>query len=164
MDILGVDDTKQSPAVFTDILTKYYNKNLDLMLLTMDWGGYETRDIDILEDLGLIYGSFRCDCQGEERKFSRMRNGRWRSVDQIIPFGEFGKYLEKNKRLVRIIVNKISPRERGGIWVGGCSDRQLEEAIDPITVAKGNYHPACSRVIFFRWTSEGQFGLGEHVC
>ncbi|MFT8464246.1 endonuclease NucS domain-containing protein [Acetobacter persici] len=141
-ELLGVDDTKQLPAVFTDILTKYYNKNLDLMLLTMNWGGYETRDIDILEDLGLIYGSFRCDCQGEERKFSRMRNGRWRSVDQIIPFGEFGKYLEKNKRLVRIIVNKISPRERGGIWVGGCSDRQLEEAIDPITVAKGNYHPA----------------------
>ncbi|WP_415575154.1 endonuclease NucS domain-containing protein [Gluconobacter japonicus] len=140
-ELLSADDIPQPPKAFMDILKKYYNKNIDTLLLTMTWGGYETRDIDILEDLGLIYGSFRCDLQGEEPKFSRMKYGRWRSVDQIIPLEEFGKYLARNTRLLRIIINKISPRKRGGIWVGGCSDRQLESAIDPITVAKGNYHP-----------------------
>lgn len=140
-ELLAGDDAAQSPEAFTDILTKYYNEDLGLLLLNMTSGGYEARDIDILEDLGLIYGSFRCDVHGEEREFFRMRNSRWRSVEQITPYGEFGRYIERNKRLVRIIVNKLSPRISGGIWDGSRSDRQLEDAIDPITVAKGKYHP-----------------------
>lgn len=139
--LLAADDTTQSPEAFSDILTKYYNEDLGCLLLNMTWGGYETRDIDILEDLGLIYDSFRCDIRGEEREFFRMRNSRWRSVDQIIPYTEFGRYLERNERLVRIIVNKLAPRINGAIWDGSRSARQLEDAIDPITVAKGKYHP-----------------------
>jgi hypothetical protein len=140
-ELLAADDAAQSPEAFTNILTKYYSEDLGLLLLNMTSGGYEARDIDILEDLGLIYGSFRCDVQGEEREFFRMRNSRWRSVEQIIPYGEIGRYLERNERLVRIIVNKLSPRINGGIWDGSRSDRQLEDEIDPITVAKGKYHP-----------------------
>jgi hypothetical protein len=140
-ELLAADDAAQSPEAFTDILTRYYSGDLGLLLLNMTSGGYEARDIDILEDLDLIYGSFRCDIQGEEREFFRMRNNRWRSVDQIVPYAEFGRYLERNERLVRIIVNKLSPRISGGIWDGSRSDRQLEDAIDPITVAKGKYHP-----------------------
>jgi len=137
----AADDAAQPPEVFTDILTKYYNADLGLLLLQMTWGGYEPRDIDILEDLGLFYESFRCDIQGEDREFFRMMNGRWRSVGQINPYAEFFRYLEKNERLVRVIVNKLSPRISGGTWDGSRSDRQLEDAIDPITVAKGKYHP-----------------------
>lgn len=138
--LLASDDTPQSPEAFTDILTKYYNEDLCSLLLNMTWGGYETRDIDILEDLGLIYDSFRCDIRREERKFFRMRNNRWRSVDQIIPYTELDRYLERNERLVRIIVSKLAPRFNGGIWDGSRSDRQLEDAIDPNTVAKSKYH------------------------
>jgi len=107
----------------------------------MTWGGCEPRDIDILEDAGLIYDSFRCDMQMEERRFFRMKNNRWRSVDDIIPYADFNRYLGMNERLVRIIVNKLAPRFKGGIWGGSQSDRLLEDAIDPITVAKGKYYP-----------------------
>lgn len=137
----AADDATQSPEIFADILTKYYNEDLGFLLMNMTSGGYEARDIDILEDLGLIYDSFRCDIRREKREFFRMRNSRWRSVDQIIPYAEFGRYLERNERLVRIIVNKLAPRINGGIWDGSRSDRQLEEAVDPTTVAKGKYHP-----------------------
>lgn len=137
----AADDATQSPEIFADILTKYYNEDLGFLLMNMTSGGYEARDIDILEDLGLIYDSFRCDIRREKREFFRMRNSRWRSVDQIIPYTEFGRYLERNERLVRIIVNKLAPRINGGIWDGSRSDRQLEEAVDPTTVAKGKYHP-----------------------
>lgn len=140
-ELLAEDGAAQPAEAFTDILMKYYSGDLGLLLMSMTSGGYEARDIDVLEDLGLIYGSFRCDIQGEEREFFRMKNNRWRSVKQIVPYAEFGSYLERNERLLRIIVNKLSPRFSSGIWDGSRADRQLEDAIDPITVAKGKYHP-----------------------
>lgn len=139
--LLAADDASQPSETFANILTKYYNNDINSLLFHMTWGGYEPRDIDILEDAGLIYDSFRCDMQMEERKFFRMKNNRWRSVDQIIPYADFNRYLRMNERLVRIIINKLAPRFKGGIWDGSRSDRLLEDAIDPITVAKGKYHP-----------------------
>lgn len=140
-ELLAADDAAKPPEAFTGILMKYYSGDLGSLLMSMTWGGYEASDIDVLEDLGLIYGSFRCDIQGEEREFFRMKNNRWRSVGQIVPYAEFGSYLERNKRLLRILVNKLSPRFSGGISDGSSADRQLKDSIDPDTVAKGKYHP-----------------------
>ncbi|MFG1410937.1 endonuclease NucS domain-containing protein [Xanthobacter sp. VTT E-85241] len=140
-ELLAADDAVQPPEAFLDILMNYYSGDLGSLVMSMTWGGYEARDIDMLEELGLIYGSFRCNIEGEEREFSRMKNNRWRSVGQIVPYAEFGNYLEKNERLLRIIVNKLSPRIGGGICDGSSADRQLEDLIDPVTVAKGRHHP-----------------------
>jgi len=139
-ELLATDLIAQPPEVFTSILTKYYNGDLGVLVMSMSWGGYETRDVDVLEDLGLIYGSFRCDIQGDNREFFRVRNGRWRRVEPVVPFADFNDYLQRNKRLLRIIVNKLSPRVGGGIWDGSRADLQLENSIDPATVAKCKYH------------------------
>jgi hypothetical protein len=139
-ELLAADDDTQPPETFVKILTKYYNNEIGNLLINMTSGGYEPRDIDILEDIGLIYESFRCDMQMKGREFFRMRNNRWRSVSQIIPYAEFDRYLKTNERLVRIISNKLAPRFKGGIWDGSQSDRLLEDEIDLTTVAKGKYH------------------------
>ena len=139
--LAAADDTTQPPETFSNIIEKYYNEDLGIMLMNMTSGGYEVRDIDILEDIGLIYDSFRFDIKMGEHKFFKIRNSRWRSVDQIIPYTELCSFIERNDRLVRIVVNKIAPRIKGGIWDGSRSDRLLEDAIDPVTVARAMYHP-----------------------
>jgi len=140
-ELLAADDTAKPPEAFTDILMKYYSGDLGSLIISMTSGGYEAHDIDVLEDLGLIYGSFRCDIQGEEREFFRTKNNRWRSDGQIVPYAEFDRYLERIARLLSIIVNKLSPRIGDGICDGSSADRQLEDAIDPVTVAKGTHYP-----------------------
>ncbi len=119
---------------------KYYSGDLGLLLMKMSSGGYEARDIDVLEDLGLIYDSFRCDVQHDEQKFFRMKHNRWREVERIAPYAEFGSFLQDNERLLRIITNKIYPRISGGIWDGSSAELLLKDAIDPATVAKGKYY------------------------
>lgn len=140
-EVLSEDDTVQTPETYSDILERYYGGEIGCLTMTMTTGGYEPRDADILEDIGLIYGSFRCDADGDERKFFRMRNGRWRSVGKIAPFAEFNGYLERNERLVRILVQKLSPRIGSGISDGSSAERQLATLVDPSTVAKAKYHP-----------------------
>ena len=139
-ELLAANDVAQSPEAFTEILEKYYSGDLGSLLMSMTTGGYEPRDIDILEDLGLIYGSFRCDIRGESREIFEIKNSRWKRVDQIAPYAELEKYFRNNERLLRIIVNKLSPRIRGGVWDGSSSDRQLEKLIEPLTGAKGRYY------------------------
>lgn len=139
-ELMPADDAPQGADAFIRVLSKYYEGDLFALIMSMTWGGYETRDIDVLEDLGLIYGSFRCDAQHDDRQFYRMKNGRWRSTNPILPFGEFNDYLERNDRLLRIIVNKLSPRIGPGICDGSCAVPQLENAVNLACVKKGKYH------------------------
>jgi len=139
-ELLAATDAPQSPDTFTEVLSKYYHGELGEVIMNMTWGGYEPRDIDVLEDLGLIYGSFRCDIRGNERQFYRVTNSRWRTVNPVLASEAFQNYLEKNKRLLSIIFNKFSPRIAAGICDGSSSVRQLEKAIDPNTVQKAKYY------------------------
>lgn len=139
-ELSTLDDAPLDPEAFTHILSKYYESDIGALVLTMTWGGYETRDIDILEDLRLVYGSFRCDVRGDNRQFSRMKNGRWRRVPPIVPFGEFKSYLERNERLLDIIIHKLSPRVGPGICDGSSATLQLEDHVDPATVKRGEYY------------------------
>ena len=49
------------PMPFPQILRKYYEGSIWALLQTMLWGGGETRDSEIIEDMGLQYSSFRVD-------------------------------------------------------------------------------------------------------
>jgi hypothetical protein len=134
-ELVPTKDTALEPETFTKVLSKYYDGDLFGLFLTMTWGGYETRDIDILDDLGLMYESFRCDMIGDDREFFRVTNARWRKVGQIGNFDAFNSYLDMNERLLRIVVNKISPRF-GPINDGSSANRQLEDSVDSFCVGK----------------------------
>jgi len=134
-ELMPANDVPLEPHAFTRVLKKYYHGELGNLMMSMTWGGYAVRDIDILDDLDLVYGSFRCDIVGDDRQFYRMINGRWREVDQIGPFDALKSYFDTNERLLRIVVNKISPRF-GPIHDGSSADRQLEDFVDPLCVSK----------------------------
>ena len=132
----------RSPTTFLDILKRYYGGDIGSLTMSMTRGGYETRDIDILEDLGLAYSSFRCDIDGEDRRFSRVTNGRWKATKATIPFSQFNEYLKVNRHLLRTIFYKLAPRI-GPICDGSSADLRLVDEIDEECVRRGRYYEAC---------------------
>lgn len=138
-ELMPVKDVPLGSDAFTRVLKKYYDGELGNLLLSMTWGGYESSDIDILDDLDLMYSSFRCDLIEDECRFYRMTNGRWREVGQIRAFAALNSYFELNERLLRIVVRKISPRF-GPIHDGSSADRILEGAVDPSCVGKNRHY------------------------
>ena len=129
----------RSPATFLEILKRYYVGDIGSLLMSMTWGGYETRDIDILDDLGLAYSSFRCDVVGEERRFYRVINGRWKAAEAAMPFGQFNKYLELNRSLLRTIYLKLAPRV-SHICDGSSANLVLANEVDENCVRRGRYY------------------------
>lgn len=139
-ELKPADSSPVKPEAFTHVLKKYYGGDIGALTMTMTWGGYEARDIEILEELGLTYDSFRCDADGDERQVYRFKYGRWRNSAMVVPLGEFKSYLELNERLLQIIIRKLSPRIGPGICDGSSAERQLEYYVDPETVSRGDYY------------------------
>ena len=139
-ELSASNDQAVGPQAFRKILDKYYDGSVGNLVMSMTWGGYETRDLDIMEDVNLLYGSFRTDVQGDERKFYRMQNGKWRAVAPIIPFNALKTYFDNNQRLLTIIYHKFSPRIGGVITDGSSADRQLEDFVDPETEKRAVYY------------------------
>ncbi len=139
-ELQSSDTAPVAPEAYRHVLDEYYGGDVGSLVMTMTSGGYEVRDIDILEDLGLTYGSFRCDAEGDARHFFRMKNGRWRKAAQVVPFGQFKSYLERNSRLLQIIVRKLSPRIGPGICDGSLSERQLEDRVDAEIAGRGEVY------------------------
>jgi len=141
-ELLPEDDQPRGPETFLNVISKYYGGDLGVLVMSMTWGGYEPRDIEVLEDVGLLYGSFRCDANGDGREFFRFKNGRWRPVEAIQPFQALNDYLKRNSQFLRIIDKKFSPRIGGGICDGSSATKQLEPLVDAATVKRGKYYIA----------------------
>lgn len=141
-ELVPEDDNPKDAETFNDMLSAFYDGDIGNLIMGMAWGGYETRDIDILEHLGLAYSSFRCDADGNDRRFYRVKNDRWRPVSQIMPYQRFNEYVSNNHRLLRIIVQKLFPRigPGTGMWDASPAERQLESAIDPSSVRKARFY------------------------
>ncbi len=106
-----------SSLTFRQLLDKYYDGQLDQLLLTLTWGGRDERDSDILDDVGGEYRSYRCDNpQDENRICYELTNERWRSSSFINPIELFGQLLEKNKQLIKEMQLKILPLLKDGAF------------------------------------------------
>lgn len=138
-ELASGDPEPRSPTTFLDILKRYYGGEIGGLAMSMTWGGYETRDIDILDDLGLVYSSFRCDIIGEERTFFRATNGRWKAAEATTHFSRFKEYLERNSNLLRTIYFKLAPRT-GPICDGSSANLRLADKIDEECVSMGRYY------------------------
>lgn len=123
---------------FPQILDKYYEGNLNGLLLSTTWGAKDSRDSDIIEDLGAQYRSFRCDKTKNGHKFFKLRDDKWRSCAPINMFDLFFEYLEANEKLVRQINTKIEPRDHGSFIDFGSSTIPLEELVDMNFAKKKN--------------------------
>jgi hypothetical protein len=128
-------------TTFRSVLKKYYNNDLGQLLIAMTWGGRDHRDMDILEDMGAMYRSFRCDIDGMSRRFFSLRDDRWRDCRQIDPLSLWDEYLQSNEMVVTEIVCKIGACDHGNHFENINSRLIIEEAADMISgEAQGIYH------------------------
>jgi len=126
----GALQSDRPPLNFQQLLDKYYDGEIDELLFTMTWGGRDSRDADLIEDLGLAYRSFRCDLDGEERHFYALRDERWRPCGPTNMLALFDEYISKSETLVRQVAAKIGSRSTGGMVEGGSVKRLLDESVD----------------------------------
>lgn len=135
-ELLPEDNRAKGPETFQDVIAKFYGGDLGALVMTMIGGGYEPRDIEILEDLGLLYSSFRCDANRSDRVFFRYKNGSWRTCEAIQPLQALRAYFELNNRLLRIINKKLSPRIGSGLCDGSSANKHLEQFVDENTMGR----------------------------
>jgi hypothetical protein len=98
---------------FQEIIRTFYDGNLFALLLTLSWGGRESRDVAILEALGLAYRSFRCDVKGKNRKHFAWQDDAWRPIKSVNPLTMVFEYLSKRKELVGDLALEIGSRWDG---------------------------------------------------
>lgn len=104
---------------FQEIIKKYYDDNIDSLLFTMTWGGYEERDTDILESLGLVYRTFRCDVVGEQRLFYVLDQERWKEIDGFFFPEPLSAFMNGNQALMEEIIHEIGLRWKNGMVLSG---------------------------------------------
>jgi hypothetical protein len=123
-----------SPCTFGRMLDKYYDGKLTLLLRTLTWGGYERRDTALLEDLGLVYRSFRDEVTSGGRQRFVLSGERWRPSDEAPPFAAFFEFAQKNADLIELLHVKIGSRWDGVFADGSSSERALDYIQD---IARG---------------------------
>lgn len=125
---------------FPQILDKYYGGDLDDLLLSAIWGGKDSRDSDIIEDLGAQYRSFRCDKAKEGHIFLKLSDDKWRTCEPTDMISLFSEYLKSNEKLVHQINTKIEPRDHGSFICSSSSTIPLDELVDMDFVKKKNQY------------------------
>lgn len=123
---------------FSQILNKYYDGNLNNLLLSTTWGGKDTRDSDIIEDLGAQYRSFRCDKTKDGLAFFKLSDAKWRVYEPTNMSLLFSEYLKSNEKLVRQINTKIESRVCGSFIYSGSSTLSLDKLVDMDFAKKKN--------------------------
>ena len=107
------------PMPFPQILRKYYEGSIWALLQTMLWGGGETRDSEIIVDMGLQYSSFRVDLFEQEPQFYIWKEDKWRDHRPCWFLDLYQEYVEKNAAFVRQIIDTIRAHVCGNTTVPG---------------------------------------------
>lgn len=102
------------PLDFDEVLKKYYDGRMGKLMFLASTGFYESRDADILDDLGLVYRTFRLDCSDGGNKWFELKDDRWKSFTPKIPFQPLQSYFDKQIPLLRRILDAIGSRMHGG--------------------------------------------------
>ena len=125
------------PIGFRQLIDKYYEGSISPLLFSMTLGGRDSRDLDITEDMGLAYRSWRCDIKGEEREFYSLRDDRWRSCESTNHLDLYLDYVKANEKFVKLVIKRISERCHSGLVDGSSVDKILEDRAD---LVRGKQH------------------------
>jgi hypothetical protein len=100
MMIFGDMETTGVKPSFKGIIEKYYNSDLFQFLLPLNWGGYESRDVQIMRDVGIKYVTYKCENIQGSKAFSILTDIGWEPCEAVKLFMGFQKYIFKNNDFV----------------------------------------------------------------
>lgn len=102
------------PIALQPLLDKYYKGRIDDLMFLAGAGFFETRDADIMDDLGLAYRTFRVDNPEGAAKYFALKDDRWRPLSLTVPWQPLQPYFDENSSLINEIVSAIGSRMHAG--------------------------------------------------
>jgi hypothetical protein len=103
------------PWSLNRILQEFYDSKIFNLLLTLQWGGYESRDVSIVRKLGLRYNTYKVMLEGGARKFFKLDEHHWESSQPVQPIVEYKSFLQSNPDLTTEICELYSSRWDGRV-------------------------------------------------
>lgn len=98
------------PFTLQQLLDKYYEGRMGRLMFLASAGFFETRDADVMDDLGLAYRTFRVSEPKSEAKWFALRDDRWRPFMPTIPWQPLQPYFNANATLINSFVSAIGSR------------------------------------------------------
>lgn len=111
---------------FDQVLHKYFDNDLWPLLVPLSWGGRDDRDVEIFEDLGALYRSYRCDISGDDRQCFVRKNDRWHPHECKSFLVLWQEFLESNHEFVSELVSKIAEHDRGTHYALDSTNQHVE--------------------------------------
>lgn len=138
----GALESCGAASPFYEILKKYYYGTSANLLLTATWGGADSRDSDIIEDLGAQYRSYKIDIScGQSDNCFTLRDDKWRPCKKATYEDLFKEYLENNENLVKQLLIKLFPHDKGALCNVDNATMLLDKYVD--------MQKACEKQIYY---------------
>jgi hypothetical protein len=95
---LGCLVKNQNRKSLNEVIDRFYNGDVSGLLLTLTWGGYESRDPEISQSYGLEYSNFLCVIEGKKRSFFCFNGFGYHKTKKVDPFEEFFDFMNDEER------------------------------------------------------------------
>ncbi|WP_010518389.1 hypothetical protein [Komagataeibacter oboediens] len=102
------------PIALQPLLNKYYKGRIDDLMFLASAGFFETRDANVMDDLGLAYRTFRVDNPKGAAKYFALKDDMWRPLSLTVPWQPLQPYFDENSSLINEIVSAIGSRMHAG--------------------------------------------------
>lgn len=90
----SMQPTGNAPS-FTGLLDKYYEGDGLNFVMSLNWGGYEQRDVQISRDLGMTYKTFKMeDIQGSLQRLYELTEMGWETCGPVTRVSGFQEFVE----------------------------------------------------------------------
>lgn len=97
------------------IVDEFYDGSVDHLLFTLQWGGYEARDVQIIRRLGLRYRTFRCVLENDVRSFAALEDHEWEPCEPIDAISAYFSFLEAQEAFTTEVCELYASRWDGHI-------------------------------------------------
>lgn len=101
------------PWGLKQVIDEFYDGQLFHMLLTLQWGGYESRDVQIVRKLGLRYKTYKAVVDGDIRNFFELDDHQWEPSGPVSPFDSYFSFLQLNEELTNEVCELYASRWNG---------------------------------------------------
>ncbi|EZP67256.1 endonuclease NucS domain-containing protein [Pseudomonas sp. RIT357] len=112
-------------ASFTKMLNEFYEDSGRLFLSTLNWGGYESRDVEISHALGMTYKTFKIEFTGEAPSFWELTDIKWKAHAELDEASGFREFKQNNKDFVNDVCEYYSTH-----WDGVLVQHDLDEEFE----------------------------------
>ena len=106
-DAAGVFESQESkdsggkPKSLNELIEEFYEGDKFRLLITLQWGGYEARDVKIARGMGLRYKTYLCEIINDQRAFKELDNHEWEPCNPINPLETYFSFLNDEAEFTR---------------------------------------------------------------